>query len=64
LSKKIQHGHDCKEARMRTLFFTLHSGHMGSGNAVSSEDGIPANWIPVVPGSIDEALWKFACRKL
>ena len=62
LSEKRQVRYDCAEERMQVLAFTWFSGHMGIGNVVysSSDEG---KWEPIVPGSIGQALWKFACGK-
>jgi surface-adhesin protein E len=35
---------------------------MGSGNLVDRSSG-KGKWLPVSPGSLDQALWKFACGK-
>ena len=62
LSQKDQREYDCKNERYRLLYFSLRSGQMDAGNTVHS-DPDPGKWSPVVPGSIGEALWKFACGK-
>ena len=63
LALKAQWEYDCKDERIRTLYFTLHSGNMGNGNTVYSDDGTPPNWAPVSPDSNSENLWKIACGK-
>ncbi|MBI5438628.1 MAG: hypothetical protein HY936_06725 [Nitrosomonadales bacterium] len=61
ISAKFQDEYDCKEEKIRLLVNTAFSGNMGVGEAVfTSTDA--GKWQPVRPGSIDEAMWKFACR--
>lgn len=60
-SAKLLQEYDCKSERIRELFFTKHSGQMGAGNIVHTDDGIPSNWIPTPPGSVGDGLWKIAC---
>ena len=62
LSSKTQHEYDCKEKRVRQLYFSWHSGNMGNGELVFSNSE-PVPWNPVSPGSILEYLWKIACGK-
>ena len=65
LSEKDQSEFDCAEERTRLLAVTKFSGNMGRGQVVYSLsfDSAESKWIPVSPQSIEEALWKFACRK-
>ena len=51
---------DCKEEQIRSLNFIEYSGNMGNGDLVYSYSD-PAKWEPVVPRSIGEKVWKFAC---
>lgn len=52
--------YDCKKIQVRTLHATFHSGNMGKGK-VTLTDSMPGEWLPVVPSSIGEVLWKTAC---
>lgn len=54
--------YDCQQKRVRSLFYSVHSGKMASGELVflSSDVG---DWRPVSPGSVEEVLWNIACRK-
>ena len=61
LSSKRQDECDCDGERSRTLYFSWHSGNMGGGNVVHS-NASPSEWQPVAPESIDEGLWKIACK--
>ena len=51
---------DCRNSRIRTLAFSLHSGQMGDGDLVEAvaESG---RWLPVAPGTLLNILWQFAC---
>jgi len=62
LSQKDSREYDCVNQRQRLLRFSLRSQFMFAGELVRSnaDDG---EWQPVEPGSLGEALWKFACRK-
>jgi hypothetical protein len=62
LSSKAQAEYDCTEERLRYLFQAQFSEAMGTGNVVSRRSD-PTGWSPVVPGSIGEITWKFACGK-
>ncbi len=62
LSTKTHKQFDCAGKRLRLLAFTEFLGHMGTrrpaGGYVDKD-----HWLPVRPGTIDQALWEFACRK-
>jgi hypothetical protein len=62
LSGKDQREYNCAEERTRVLAFTEFSGNMGNGNVVHS-NSVEGKWEPVIPGSIDQGLWKLACAK-
>jgi hypothetical protein len=68
MSSKDQEEFDCKEKLARPLYSTYHSGNMGRGEIVFTNEtpgnSIYGNWTPVMPGTIIETLWKFACGKL
>ncbi|MCG6934219.1 MAG: hypothetical protein LJE57_11325 [Gallionella sp.] len=61
-SWKVQDEFDCKADRLRMLSYTAYTEHMGNGEIVPS-NVVTGEWEPVLPGSIGEALWKFACGK-
>ena len=62
LSIQRQNEYDCTEERTRMLAFTWFSSNMGKGRVVyrAAEE---QQWEPVVPRSINRALWKVACNK-
>jgi hypothetical protein len=62
LSSKGLDEYDCTEERSRIIATFQYSGQMGSGQIVSSDTG-PGNWASVMPGSVDQGLWKVACGK-
>jgi hypothetical protein len=63
ISTRHQFEYDCKEERLRMLTASGHSKHMAEGEVVYISTD-PKDWMPVPPGTINETLWKFACRKL
>ena len=62
LSVNMQKQFDCAEERARLLAFTDYSGNMGSGKVVYS-DSDERKWEPIIPRSINQALWQIACGK-
>jgi hypothetical protein len=52
---------DCANPRMRTIAFSLYSGHMGGGDLVETvnESG---NWLSVAPGTLLDILLQYACN--
>jgi hypothetical protein len=61
-SWKVEDEFDCKDNRLRMRSYIAYSEHMGSGEIVPN-DVVTNQWEPVIPGSIGEALWKYACGK-
>lgn len=61
-SRKTQAEFDCAKAQQHTQTSLLHRERMGGGESVYT---VPAgtSWRPVAPGSIDEVLWRFACKQ-
>ena len=62
MSIKSQEEFDCKEKKLRTLVYTLHSVKMGEGEVIFS-DSNPRKWEPVLPDSEMEDFLKIACGK-
>jgi len=62
LSIKGQDEYNCKTEQRRTSVFSLLSGNMGGGNIVSSKHP-EKYWKPIHPDTVDEYLWKYACKK-
>lgn len=61
-SWKVQDEFDCKDKKLRMLSYTAYSEHMGNGDVVPN-DVVANQWERVMPGSIGDALWKYACEK-
>jgi hypothetical protein len=61
LSIRNREEYDCAGERNRTLTFSEFSGNMGDGKAVYSNSD-EQRWESVVPESLAQALWKFACK--
>ena len=59
-SSRAQNEYDCKEKKMRQLFYALYSDSMGKGKMEHSNSE-HLKWLPVRPGSMEEAMWKVAC---
>jgi hypothetical protein len=62
LSAKEQWEFDCVEERSRVVALKEFSGNMGSGTVVYTNSQV-GKWIPVMPGSIGQTVWKVACSK-
>ena len=61
-SSRAQNEYDCKEKQIRQLFYSLYSDSMGKGK-MEHANSEHLNWLPVGPGSMEEAMWKVACGK-
>ena len=62
MSIKKHEEYDCKKSQVRLLYLSKHSGRFTEGKILYVND-IPNNeWVPVVPSSIPEDLWRYACR--
>ena len=61
MSMMEQNEYDCKEEKSRTRFLSVHSENMGKGNILHN-DNETSDWLPVLPNSAIESLWRFACR--
>lgn len=61
MSSKFLDEYDCKEEQKRLLVNTTFSGNMGAGEVIFTiaEAG---KWQTAMPNSIDEVMWKFACK--
>jgi hypothetical protein len=62
LSQMNQQEYDCKEEKIRALYFSVHSKNMGNGLVVFSKRETQ-EWSPIVPGKAGEAMWELACGK-
>jgi hypothetical protein len=62
MSSKTLDEYDCKEKRSRTLAFYWYSGNMGEGNLLYGNTD-PGEWGSVIPKSLSETLWGFACNR-
>lgn len=61
-SWKVQDEFDCKDKKLRMLSYIAYSEHMGNGDIVPN-DMVTGKWVPVISGSIGDALWKYACEQ-
>lgn len=60
LTAKEQWEFDCAEERGRVLALKEFSGNMGSGTVVYTNSEV-GKWVPVMPGSVGQTVWKVAC---
>jgi len=61
-SSRAQNEYDCKEKKIRQLYYSLYSDSMGKGK-MEHANSEHLNWLPVQPESMEEAMWKVACGK-
>jgi len=62
LTAEEQWEFDCAEERGRVLALKEFSGNMASGTMVYTNSQV-SKWLPVVPGTTDQTVWKVACGK-
>jgi hypothetical protein len=62
LSSKTQGEYDCAQRRHRTLVDMGFSSIMGLGAVVYNESS-QRDWASIIPQSLGQKLWKFACGK-
>lgn len=60
-SRLVRAEYDCKERKVRNLSVSLHAQHMGEGKVIYANDS-PEDWQAIEPGSLQEQLWKTACK--
>jgi len=60
-SQKVRAQYDCTDRRVRRLSVWLHAGHMGEGKVIYADD-TPHEWEAVEVGTLNESLWKIACK--
>ena len=63
MSIKSQVEYDCKEKQTRLLFSSFFSGNISSGEPIVSSSNRHPEWSPALPGSINELMLEFACKK-
>jgi hypothetical protein len=61
-SWKVQDEFNCTDKKLRMLSYTGYDEHMGNG-AIVPNTLVTGEWEPVIPGSIGQALWEYACGK-
>lgn len=54
--------YNCKEVKSRSIYEVAYSGSMGSSSVLNVYPD-ETKFNPIVPGSIDETIFKFACNK-
>lgn len=53
----------CKDRNAKTLFVTVYSKNMGSGELIGSQDHMQNDILKVIPGTVIGAKYKVACGK-
>ena len=61
-STLVRTAFDCAEKRQRYLGSTSYSGTMGDGATVVSDEDEEEDWDTVSDGSMEEKLWRTACK--
>jgi hypothetical protein len=62
MSMSAQAEYDCRAKQRRVLDIAFHSGNMAGGEIVESLSD-PDKWEIILPGSVVDYLWQFACEK-
>lgn len=61
-SAKVLYEFNCEEERSRYLSFSWFFGKMGKGAVVYASNDV-GEWRHLVPDSVNETLWEYACIK-
>jgi hypothetical protein len=61
-STKGQFELDCRSEQVNQIYFLLQTGNMGQGRTVVAYEA-PKPWLPVVPDTAIQIVWKYACEK-
>ena len=61
-SWKVEDEFDCMDKKLRMLSYIAYAEHMGNG-AIIPNTIVTGEWEPVIPVSIGDALWRYACGK-
>lgn len=62
-SNKVLSEFDCAEDRVKNLDYTMFKGNMGNGTVTDHISSPNSAWQYVSPGSVDDFLLKFVCKK-
>lgn len=60
-SSKKRVEYDCKKGQARQLQAVYYAEGMGRGTVLMSVSE-PGQWEPVLPGTVNREMWKFACN--
>lgn len=63
LSHKRQDQFNCKEELLRTIYVVFFKDKMGNGEALQTLNQPNMEWRPVMPSTLDSALFNWACKK-
>lgn len=59
-STRSRNEYDCRDERRRQLDLSVHTGKMGRGSVVHTNNTV-GQWSSVAPGSVGETFFKTAC---
>jgi hypothetical protein len=62
-SWKDEWDYECQRSEFIPHRFTQYSGRMGTGEKMYSQSVPVIYWMPVVPGTLGDKLWRIACGK-
>ena len=62
LSTKVITAYDCPGKREKYLSSISYAGAMGSGPRIAVDDNEAEGWDPISESSMEEKLWKVACK--
>lgn len=54
--------YDCKKMQARFTYLSHYSENMGKGASVFTAKNPDSEWFPVPPGTMEEAIGKWACK--
>lgn len=60
-SSKKRVEYDCRKGQARQLQATYYSEGMGKGAVLMSVSD-PGQWEPILSGTVNKEMWKFACK--
>ena len=63
LSYKLLNEYDCTEKRMMKHLQYIYSDNMGNGEKIELGGERCCWWSHVLPGTINESIWKLACKR-
>lgn len=63
LSLRVQRAYDCASYKSKVLFYSQFAEHDLVNELTESESGLNLEWEQIVPGSMNENIYKVACQQ-